>query len=43
MGQRLLSLDFIKLFAMFGVICLHTEMNFYENPLGKHPTPILAV
>lgn len=35
MGQRLLSLDFIKLFAMFGVICLHTEMNFYENPLAQ--------
>lgn len=28
MGQRLLSLDFIKLFVLFGVICLHTEKNF---------------
>lgn len=35
MEQRLLSLDFIKLFAMFGVICLHTEMSFYENPLAQ--------
>lgn len=35
MGQRLLSLDFIKLFAMFGVICLHTEMTYYENPIAR--------
>lgn len=35
MEQRLPSLDFIKLFAMFGVICLHTEMVFYENPLAQ--------
>lgn len=35
MEQRLLSLDFIKLFAMFGVICLHTEMAFYDNPIAQ--------
>lgn len=35
MGQRLLSLDFIKMFAMFGVMCLHSEFEFYENPLAQ--------
>ena len=35
MGQRLLSLDFIKMFAMFGVMCLHSEFEFYENSLAQ--------
>ena len=33
--NRLLSLDLIKLLAMFGVVCLHTEMAFYDNPIAK--------
>jgi len=45
MGQRLLSLDFIKLFAMFGVICLHTEMTYYENPIARflYTTAVVSI
>lgn len=35
MKQRLLSLDLVKVLAMVGVMCLHTEMNFYENPIAQ--------
>ena len=35
MKNRLLSLDLIKLIAMFGVVCLHTEMSFYDNPIAQ--------
>lgn len=31
MENRLLSLDLVKLVAMFGVICLHTEMKLYSS------------
>lgn len=35
MANRVLSLDLIKLVAMFGVICLHSEMSFYDNPIAQ--------
>lgn len=32
---RNLSIDLIKVVAMLGVMCLHTEMSFYENPIAQ--------
>lgn len=45
MNQRLLSLDLIKLVAMFSVICLHTEMSFYDNPIARflYMTAVVAI
>ena len=33
--SRNLSIDFIKVVAMLGVMCLHTEICFYENPFAQ--------
>lgn len=33
--HRNLSIDLIKIVALLGVICLHTEIKFYENPLAQ--------
>lgn len=34
-NSRNLSIDLIKVVAMLGVMCLHTEMSFYENPMAQ--------
>lgn len=33
--SRFLSIDLIKVIAMLGVMCLHAEMSYYENPLAQ--------
>lgn len=45
MQNRLLSLDLVKLVAMFGVVCLHTEMIFYDNPRAHflYMTAVVAI
>lgn len=45
MNHRLLSLDLIKLVAMFSVICLHTEMSFYDNSVARflYMTAVVAI
>lgn len=35
MATRLLSLDLIKMCAMLGVVCLHTQQGFYDNPVAQ--------
>ena len=36
MQERNLSLDIIKTMAMFGVMCLHTQMQYYDNPIAVY-------
>ncbi len=34
-NSRNLSIDLVKVVAMLGVMCLHTEMSFYENLIAQ--------
>lgn len=45
MIHRLLSLDLIKLVVMFCVMCLHTEMSFYDNSVARflYMTAVVAI
>lgn len=44
-NQRNLSIDLIKVVAMLGVMCLHTEMSFYENPIAQclYMTAVISI
>ena len=35
LSERNLSLDVIKTLAMFGVMCLHTQIQYYDNPIAR--------
>lgn len=45
MNHRLLSLDLIKLVAIFCVMCLHTKMSFYDNSVARflYMTAVVAI